>query len=79
MLQISKDQGGIVIPSILRYGVTFFIGLKVVTNKTSDCVEFKILGLGRRLLISSFKYVDQNFFNCDQNISRFCISKLAIV
>ena len=52
----SKDQGGIVISGILSYSVTFFIGVRVVTNKTSDCVEFKILGLGRRLVISSFKY-----------------------
>ena len=43
MFLISKDQGGIVISSILRYSATFFIGLKVVTNKTSDCVNLKYL------------------------------------
>ena len=44
---VSKDPVGVVISSILSYSITFFICLRVVTNKTSECVEFEILGLNK--------------------------------
>ena len=42
---VSQDPVGIIISSIFSYSITFYIGLRVVTNETSKFVKFEILGL----------------------------------